>query len=68
MRQIQKVNREKEKEAEALARQPMKAVYKPEKFAHVDSKVAQDVKVNLVHSKCQMYFKNTVQALWGVFT
>lgn len=44
MRQIQKVNREKERESEALARQPMKAVYKPDKFAHVDSKVAQEVK------------------------
>ena len=46
MRQIQKVNREKERESEALAKQPMKAVYKPDKFAHVDSKVAQEVKVS----------------------
>ena len=58
MRQIQKVNREKDKEAEALAKQPMKAVYKPDKFAHVDSKVAQDVKVKdsaKMKISCGMY-------------
>ncbi|XP_068706054.1 enkurin domain-containing protein 1-like [Montipora foliosa] len=42
IKEMQKANREKQKEANT--NEPVKAVYKPGKFDHVDSKVAQDVK------------------------
>lgn len=43
IKEIQKANREKQREA--MTTEPVKAVYKPGKFDHVDSKVAQEVKV-----------------------
>lgn len=43
IKEMQKANREKQKESDTS--EPVKAVYKPGKFDHVDSKVAQDVKV-----------------------
>lgn len=43
IKEIQKANREKQREA--VTSEPVKAVYKPGKFDHVDSKVAQEVKV-----------------------
>lgn len=43
IKEIQKANREKQKELST--NEPVKAVYKPGKFDHVDSKVAQEVKV-----------------------
>lgn len=42
IKEMQKVNREKQKESNTS--EPVKAVYKPGKFDHVDSKVAQEVK------------------------
>lgn len=42
IKEMQKANREKQKESDTS--EPVKAVYKPGKFDHVDSKVAQDVK------------------------
>ncbi|XP_015747331.1 PREDICTED: enkurin domain-containing protein 1-like [Acropora digitifera] len=48
IKEMQKANREKQKESNTS--EPVKAVYKPGKFDHVDSKVAQEVKVfNLLH-------------------
>lgn len=41
IKEIQKANREKQREA--MTTEPVKAVYKPGKFDHVDSKVAQEV-------------------------
>ena len=43
IKEMQKANREKQKESNTS--EPVKAVYKPGKFDHVDSKVAQEVKV-----------------------
>ena len=43
IKEIQKANREKQRESGS--NEPVKAVYKPGKFDHVDSKVAQEVKV-----------------------
>ena len=43
IKEIQKANREKQRETSTS--EPVKAVYKPGKFDHVDSKVAQEVKV-----------------------
>ncbi|XP_074607939.1 enkurin domain-containing protein 1-like [Acropora palmata] len=42
IKEMQKANREKQKESNSI--EPVKAVYKPGKFDHVDSKVAQEVK------------------------
>lgn len=42
IKEMQKANREKQKESNTS--EPVKAVYKPGKFDHVDSKVAQEVK------------------------
>lgn len=42
IKEIQKANREKQKELST--NEPVRAVYKPGKFDHVDSKVAQEVK------------------------
>lgn len=42
IKEIQKANREKQRETSTS--EPVKAVYKPGKFDHVDSKVAQEVK------------------------
>ena len=47
IKEMQKANREKQKEANT--NEPVKAVYKPGKFDHVDSKVAQDVKACMMH-------------------
>ena len=44
IKEIQKANREKQKDS--TSREPMKAVYKAEKFDHVESKVAQEIKVS----------------------
>lgn len=43
IKEIQKANREKQRESGT--NEPVKAVYKPGKFDHVDSKVAHDIKV-----------------------
>lgn len=43
IKEIQRANREKQRESGT--NEPVKAVYKPGKFDHVDSKVAQEVKV-----------------------
>jgi len=43
IKQIQRANRKKQQEA--TAGEPVKAVYKPDKFEHVESKVAQEMKV-----------------------
>ena len=43
IKEIQKANREKQRESTTT--EPVKAVYKPGKFDHVDSKVAQEIKV-----------------------
>ncbi|KAL9962658.1 hypothetical protein ACROYT_G031779 [Oculina patagonica] len=42
IKEIQRANREKQRESST--NEPVKAVYKPGKFDHVDSKVAQEVK------------------------
>lgn len=57
IKEMQKANREKQKESDTS--EPVKAVYKPGKFDHVDSKVAQDVKVCiLLHfSKNNIYIE-----------
>lgn len=44
IKQIQRANRKKQQEA--TAGEPVKAVYKPDKFDHVESKVAQELKVS----------------------
>jgi len=43
IKEIQKANREKQRESGTS--EPVKAVYKPGKFDHVDSKVAHEIKV-----------------------
>jgi hypothetical protein len=43
IKQIQKANRQKQQES--AAGEPVKAVYKPDKFDHVGSKVAKELKV-----------------------
>lgn len=48
IKEIQKANREKQRESGT--NEPVKAVYKPGKFDHIDSKVAHDIKV------CKMLF------------
>ena len=45
IKEIQRANKERQQVAETSRQTPMKAVYKPDKFDHVQSKVAQRLKV-----------------------
>ena len=51
IKEIQRANREKQRESSS--NEPVKAVYKPGKFDHVDSRVAQEIKVcGIILSSC----------------
>ena len=45
IKEIQRANKERQQVVETSRQTPMKAVYKPDKFDHVQSKVAQRLKV-----------------------
>lgn len=47
IKEIQRANKERQQVVESSRQTPMKAVYKPDKFDHVQSKVAQRLKVNV---------------------
>ena len=53
IKEIQRANRKKQ--AEAQSQEPVKAVYKPGKFDHVQSRVAQEVKVFFFNCFVQGY-------------
>ena len=54
IKEIQKANREKQRESGT--NEPVKAVYKPGKFDHVDSKVALKIKVCKILSCCKSLY------------
>ena len=61
IKEIQKANREKQKES--ARGEPMKAVYKPGKFDHVESKVAEKIQVLYFHCFIKLLFEESFECM-----